>query len=569
MFVKPMRLKTQGAVAIASLALAACDDPTARTDLRPEGPPEVLAVLVLNDSVGGLVESPTYCKPNDNKRPGLVGLPDFTTVQICPADLSEVPMLTDASPGTFYVRIMFDELLDPKIETLEPIIDDDGQPTGQFEGSIDVTKHLSLQCTGVDGTLRDVPATGYYSPSGNNVTWPLGPALVIKQSGTFVVPTNSECQITLKESITDKSGEPVPPAQRGPYRFKVAPVQAIEINPSNDAKVDALAINRDGVYVHFNTAVDPDSFCDEGAAMDQCEFRFSPDLGAPVATPLSDTEFSFGAANVAAVDTRYTFEFTGGKVKDLCGIESTLSAGTVAGNTKTSFTTNPWKLNSTNPAPGDTVPANRKVRLNFSNLVAVASLDPTEFTITPPIANPLLSTTTGGDIILLGDYAANTEYTFTLNAGATVSDRNGATLTNAAARTVTFKTQPLALTAVAPANGATVTKATPTAATAITLTFNQSMDITSFTADDFTVSPAAPTLTITKAATTDCTATSTACRLRISGVYTPGTYTFTLKAGAVLTDVFGAQYTQATDRVVTFTVADAKPAPAAIPCLGE
>ncbi|HSK02492.1 MAG TPA: hypothetical protein VK932_14665, partial [Kofleriaceae bacterium] len=67
MLVHRPRLKTQGAVVstVAMLALGACTDPAARTDLRPEGPPDVLAVLVLNDALDGLVESAAFCKAGD------------------------------------------------------------------------------------------------------------------------------------------------------------------------------------------------------------------------------------------------------------------------------------------------------------------------------------------------------------------------------------------------------------------------------------------------------------------------------------------------------------------------
>src|SRR5687768_4918511 len=205
MFLNPSRLKTQGAfAAIGAIGLIACGDPEARTDLRPEGDPEVLAVLVLNDSVSGLYEEATYCAPGDEKRPGLVGRPDFTTTQICPDDVNApAPMLTDASPDTFYVRVMFDELLDPNIEDLIEVLDDDGQPTGTFEGSLARTQPVTLRCTGVDGAMHDVPYDGYYSPSGNSVTWPLGPSLVIRQAGEVIVPTNSMCEITLKDNIVD------------------------------------------------------------------------------------------------------------------------------------------------------------------------------------------------------------------------------------------------------------------------------------------------------------------------------------------------------------------------------
>src|SRR5688572_4834156 len=115
MFARPTRLTTLGAVLTASLAIGACDDPEADTDLRPSGPPEILAVLVFNDSTaqGFLgVEMGTYCKPNDPKRPGKVGIPILGLApEVCPVDGSEPPILSDADPDAWYVRIMFDELL--------------------------------------------------------------------------------------------------------------------------------------------------------------------------------------------------------------------------------------------------------------------------------------------------------------------------------------------------------------------------------------------------------------------------------------------------------------------------
>src|SRR3954463_11165322 len=118
MFVDPIRGRAARYVlATAALggavALGACTDPEQNTDLRPDGPPEVLAVLVMNDPAGMVVEKATYCQPGDEKRPQRVGLPDFTARDICPADLSKgVDELTDAYPDGWYVRIMFDELLD-------------------------------------------------------------------------------------------------------------------------------------------------------------------------------------------------------------------------------------------------------------------------------------------------------------------------------------------------------------------------------------------------------------------------------------------------------------------------
>ena len=54
MFVDPTRGRSQGFALVAAaagvLGLGACTDPDQNTNLRPEGPPEVLAVLVMNDA---------------------------------------------------------------------------------------------------------------------------------------------------------------------------------------------------------------------------------------------------------------------------------------------------------------------------------------------------------------------------------------------------------------------------------------------------------------------------------------------------------------------------------------
>ena len=61
----------------------------------------------------------------------------------------------------------------------------------------------------------------------------------------------------------------------------------------------------------------------------------------------------------------------------------------------------------------------------------------------------------------------------------------------------------------------------------------------------------------------DCSETGTACKLRVTGVFAPGTYTFTLKAGAQIEDLLGNVYTHPADTVRTFTVANDPPSPGA------
>jgi hypothetical protein len=278
MFVYRTRGVVAATLAVMGLGLGACDDPSQNTDLRPEGPPDVLAVLVFTDAVNGVFETATYCKPNDEKRPGLVGVgPLFVTEQICPENLSENAAPVDnAYPDGWYIRIMFDELLDPDIEALTPVIDEDtGEETGAFTASIAGTHPVKLECKNLAGAFVEIDYDGYYSPSGNRITWPLGPSLVIKPSDPELISTNSECQVTINDNVVDKSGVAVEATQRGPFKFTVAPIKVIAIDPPDDPEfddpIDALQIYFDNPYIQFNTNVDLDSLCVDEDADGLCD----------------------------------------------------------------------------------------------------------------------------------------------------------------------------------------------------------------------------------------------------------------------------------------------------------
>jgi len=260
---------TLGAVATLAASLAAgCSDPVAKTDLRPEGDPEVLSVLVMNDSDFLFLESATYCATGDNKRPGLVGTPLFIPVQICDDDLSVgATEVTDALPsdlgfggdGSFgwYVRIMFDELLDPDVEELIPILDPDTMvETGQFTGSLANTQPVTLTCNGTA-----VPYDGYYSPSGNNVTWPLGPSLFIAPTDYSLIATGSECTVEIKDSVVDKDNNPVPSGERGTggeYKFQLLPLELAATDPEPAAPgEEAIIVPDTPALFLFNHFIDP------------------------------------------------------------------------------------------------------------------------------------------------------------------------------------------------------------------------------------------------------------------------------------------------------------------------
>ena len=101
------------------LVLGACSEPDLFTELRPAGPPEVLTVLVMNDPDAEFMETATYCKIGDPKRPGEVVVLNHDPAisqpllanQVCDPDLSVgATMVEDAAPTAWYVRIVFDEL---------------------------------------------------------------------------------------------------------------------------------------------------------------------------------------------------------------------------------------------------------------------------------------------------------------------------------------------------------------------------------------------------------------------------------------------------------------------------
>jgi len=579
----------------------------------------VLSVLVLNDAVDNIVETATYCRPNDEKRPSLVGLALYgTALQVCPETLSEgVDEVTDAYPDGWYVRIMFDELLDPSVETLTEVLDDDGNGTDTYTGSIADSHPVTLRCESVNGGMVEVDYDGYYSPAGNRLTWPLGPSLVIKPNDPTLIATSSKCEVTINDTVLDKDGNAVETAQRGPYKFSVAPITVLAIDPSDDpdgeAPIDASVMWSDGIYVQFNTAVDPGSFCDEGTGMDECEFTITPaapdgigqcsTTGAPCVIAMngsdctgtaptcepagvyalslvpygfSEAEFAFGPNFPAEVKTDYVFSFVeGGKIADRCGRETTFGAPSAGDSTLVHYSTNPFKINRANIATGETASPLKKLQLVASNVIDPTSLDSSEYSLTPAPTGPDAGVDTLGDndFAFLGYYALDTEYTFTLNAGAKVSDVWGVEYTVPEALTVKWKTQP-AITASFTADNSTFQKATATSLVGVTITFNSVMiptaaelaEGTEYTVTDKDGNAVTGFTVGAGSATGSCTGAGTSCQIRIRKNLAAGDYTFTLKGGATISDQLGNVYTQAADKVIHFTVED--PAPSSAPaCL--
>ncbi len=241
------RAKALAMASVGALAgVAGCDDPVQGTDLRKEGSPSVIAVMVQTEPNPSNVnvETATYCKLNDVKRPSLVGgilrLNQaqtgliLATSQVCPEDLS-LPADTNgnagASPSQWFARVVFDRLLDPNVEDLIDQLNTMGVPTGVKLGSFLQTQPVSLKCGGVD-----VPYDGYYVPNGNSQSWPLGPSLFIKPLKADSVPTGTKCEIALKGNVTGKKGEAVDTTDPANFTFDVAALKVVSISPSAGTK---------------------------------------------------------------------------------------------------------------------------------------------------------------------------------------------------------------------------------------------------------------------------------------------------------------------------------------------
>lgn len=289
------RYVSQGLLAVGlGLAATACGEPEIRTDLRPEGPPDVLAVLVQSPLVLDfnpspqdpfVVEPAAYCKyvggQLDPKAPTFVGDPIFGGDIICPdaeADfeagtLEPRPLNTLAANGQIIgqqywgIRVMFDELLQAdRVETLDC---EDIPDVGEIcSGSFAETNPVTLTCAGTE-----MPYTGYYVPNGNRVTYPLGPSIyVTPDPDSMTAPTGSTCTLTLDpDKLVDKDGEPVPAADTS-FDVQIADLMLMLVDPApgDDAVISpdpaaagaaAFVFNANLAYdEEFQSAVDPDMF---------------------------------------------------------------------------------------------------------------------------------------------------------------------------------------------------------------------------------------------------------------------------------------------------------------------
>jgi hypothetical protein len=248
-----------GSFARSALALGifavGCSSDDSMTTLRPDGPPEVLQVFLMEDVDDGMGN----ISPQMNLAFGL-------HQDTCSPDAGgrlpeENPFCYEVGDGTVQaasrdaqrIRIVFDELLqgstvedfscacvdsangcgagpeatsDPVLCPGDPDVQgkwldaDDNQVPDQAQFKPGV---VTISC--MDGTtLMFGPTDGYYSPSGNQqvpvalgLGEGLGPSIVLETVGQL--PSDTDCTINFN-GVTDKSGEA--PMYATPFSFHTA-----------------------------------------------------------------------------------------------------------------------------------------------------------------------------------------------------------------------------------------------------------------------------------------------------------------------------------------------------------
>lgn len=291
--------------AVTTLGLVGCNDPETKTNLRPEGPPEVLQVFVIdNDGLSKLAygEHPDI-NDIDND-------PDTTP----PYQVQEGPVNNALITGN-KIRIVVDELLrGGRIEQfacacwLKPTptfpagtppgcttrgfafgdnavdidacvtCDDDPDTvevneTGRcadynFDGVPDVsylvgsdadseiTDIVSLTC---DGTEIPLPVEngGFYNPTGNQLiptalgTDAIGPAIVLLPP---VLRSDADCTVTINPDIVDKDGNSVTWPD-GDLSFHTEPMAIASTQPANGQT--NVPVTTTQISVGFTTDIDP------------------------------------------------------------------------------------------------------------------------------------------------------------------------------------------------------------------------------------------------------------------------------------------------------------------------
>ncbi|WP_428261156.1 Ig-like domain-containing protein [Haliangium sp.] len=257
-----VRMSIVCALTVALAAVSGCDDAEIKSDLDTSGSPRVTSVTVSTEGAG---EAPTFCgDPDEDKVTLLCFDGDGLPIEPDPA--------TDVTPQGWYVRLVFNELLNPDRAEELVIVRDSSAPDGiardqyndpVLRGTLENSQPVNLVCGGAA-----VPYDGFYNPSGNHLSVPPGPSLVVQARAYVATETDCTIEVVQGEStpgfgVFDKSGNPVDAGKRGPFGFRIAPIAVDTVDPDDEA--DGVALDAVAEVV-FNAPVDAATLNDGGAA---------------------------------------------------------------------------------------------------------------------------------------------------------------------------------------------------------------------------------------------------------------------------------------------------------------
>jgi hypothetical protein len=157
---------------------------------------------------------------------------------------------------------------------------------------------------------------GWYDATGNHLSYPPGPSLVV--TPVDFIATGSPCEISIRDGeVTDKDGEAVPTDQLGPYEFTIAALGVTTSSPADASEgvaVDSI------VEIGFNAPIDIDSVAgrvvltagdtDVGGTLD---YKQDPET-----EEITDTIIAFTPDAPLAAGTSYTVTVVDG-ITDIAG----------------------------------------------------------------------------------------------------------------------------------------------------------------------------------------------------------------------------------------------------------
>ena len=294
------------------ILLMACEDDPVRSDLNSEGPPRVVTITAVTetelddgDPAKFLPEEAFFCSTSADDKvnrkycavgstprtiddvPPFRSIPDQTDV-LLPTDPPE-HVLWGTSP--WYIRVVFNELLDPdRAEELLPCIDathdgscededalfrnikdDFGNPI--LFGSLKKTNPVTLLCNGAE-----ISYDGWYDPSGNHLSDPPGPALIIVALQYQGTVTN--CELGMNAGVLfDKDNNPLSPID--PILFSTASLKLRSTSPRDGT----TGVSREVTpRIIFNGLIDPNTLA--------ANIEFTGGTTPPVFTPSTNGKTS-------------------------------------------------------------------------------------------------------------------------------------------------------------------------------------------------------------------------------------------------------------------------------------